>query len=162
MKKTKDNYDLSSPSGRIKYIREVKLKLTQEEFGALCGGKTKGAVSQWESGTNEMGGPAIVGLWKTSSVNPEWLIYGGGPEMLPLTSVASREDEVRSAATRALLEEMGYNVDRLLELEKKVTLELGENVDKKLLTDIIKQLYKLEKEKVTPEIIRAFYMVALP
>ena len=65
---------------RVKFTRKY-LNLTQAEFGKLCGGVSKAAVSQWEHGDTEPTLDSLIPLEKKKGISSDWIKFNKG-EML--------------------------------------------------------------------------------
>lgn len=60
---------------RIRELRE-RHQLSGEKFGELCGGLSKGAISQWENGTVTPPIDRLIELKKTIEFSIDWLYTG--------------------------------------------------------------------------------------
>jgi len=66
---------------RVKAARK-ELGLTQTEFGKLCGGVSKAAVSQWEHGDTKPTLDSLVPLERKKSISSDWILSGRGAMLL--------------------------------------------------------------------------------
>lgn len=79
---------------RIKYLRKSVLKLSMESFGDKIG-LSKAAISQVESGKNNLSDVAIKSICREFRVNEDWLRNGSGDMFLK-----DPEDELDALAEK--------------------------------------------------------------
>lgn len=64
---------------RIKHVRMVILKKTQEEFAEELGLRSKMVVSHYESDRNEPSSKTLKAICDVAAINMRWLLSGEGP-----------------------------------------------------------------------------------
>ncbi|MCB1619587.1 MAG: helix-turn-helix domain-containing protein [Thiothrix sp.] len=111
--------------------RRKELKLTQKELARRVG-VTDAAVSNWESGKNELSGDSLVLVSAELLVSPVWLQTGKGSK----EQSAPRQLSPREAAVldlyNALLEEQQDDMFRALEAQKHENETLWAKLSKKM------------------------------
>lgn len=93
---------------RVKEIRKTN-NLTMDKFGERLG-VTKAAVSQWESGTNQISDQMVRSICREFDINEEWLRTGEGEMYLD----NSREMELARLTKTLLSEESDSFKNRLI------------------------------------------------
>lgn len=77
-------WPMETMGDRIRQLR-IARGLTQPALGALCGGVTKSAVSQWEDGSTEnIKLRTFIRLCEVLQTDPQYLIWGA--ERAPASS----------------------------------------------------------------------------
>lgn len=104
---------------RIKLLRNT-LGLSQQNFGEHLG-LTKGAISHFESGRNDVGNQIILAICREYNVREEWLRYGTG-EMF---ESMSKEEQVGSILGNVFTD----TESKLYDFKMSVFSELGKLSD---------------------------------
>jgi hypothetical protein len=104
-------------------LRELRknLKLSGEKFGERIG-IGRSAVSNLESGRNNLTEPIILAICREFNVNEEWLRFGDGEMFLPV----DRETEIAKLTKNLLLEEEDSFKNRVISVLANLTPEQWE------------------------------------
>lgn len=104
-------------------LRELRknLKLSGEKFGERIG-IGRSAVSNLESGRNNLTEPIILAICREFNVNEEWLRFGNGEMFLPV----DRETEIAKLTKNLLLEEEDSFKNRVISVLANLTPEQWE------------------------------------
>jgi len=93
--------DINLISSRVLTARK-HLRLTQSEFGKICGGISKAAVSQWEHGDTTPTLDSLMPLERKKGISSEWILKNKGEMRLselrgePDTPSSDRERLINS------------------------------------------------------------------
>ena len=109
---------------RVKELRK-ELGLSGEKFGEKIGLK-KVAVSQIETGRNNLTEQNIISICREFNVNEDWLRYGTGEMFIEL----DREDEIAKLTKQLLAEEDTSFKNRLISVLANLNEEQWEVLSK--------------------------------
>jgi len=89
----KEQFDLTTKEGRLKFIR-ASLRLSQNELAKTLG-VSEITVRRWELGKTELPQMVAYALKALYNVNPDWLLTGEGePFLKPQTGTVKKKTKL--------------------------------------------------------------------
>lgn len=112
---------------RIRYLRKVELKMTQDDFAANIN-LSRSNLGNIEIGRIAVTERVIVSICREFNVNEEWLRTGSGEMFVPLT----RDEQIEVFMGEVLRDEPGDFRRRLISVLSRLTESEWELLEKKL------------------------------